>query len=415
MDLAQSLPVAIIVDLNSRVSRVWVFPKQYADARARLAGAEGYGQGVCGAGSYLPLGQSDVFYDCEEGNNDISGGGGARSDRRGSMKCRVRMTGLDVTLLLTQESMDALRSSDNPSASLRFQMRRMSQTLLCDGKWMQSVAEVGTFVVDWSGRNVRDGRCVRVVEVFSAADASPCVQISCTAGSETAEAEIRCELDRIDGEEVSLTMDCLPVAAVLDPGLVHCLGDFFAQVRPRVDGKDGGGGKCRGMPVPSGSTVREPRVVVAIAVPELTVRIPADASACSSDAHTALVSSIQNGTSPVGWAPREELADEVAPMLVVQVEGVAVRIAFGSSRPQATALECTRVACQLLLLGSDRDGGGESLIGLYFLEASRSSAGTPLKLEYGLAKDIRKAGQLDLARPGDADLKFLHTWEPNDG
>lgn len=393
-------------------------PKQYADARARLADAEGYGQGVFGAGSYLSLGQSDVFYDCEEGSDDVGGGRGARPDRHGSRKFRVRMTGLDVTLLLAQESMDPLRSSGSPTASLRFQMRRMSQTLLCNGKWMQSVAEVGTFVADWSDGNAQDGRRVRVVEVISAADASPSVQISFTAGAETVGADTRGETYPVDGEEVELTIGFLPVAAVLDPGLVHSLSDFFARVRPPVDGTDGGRGDWngQGMPVPSGSSVREPRVVVAVSVPELTIRIPADASACSSDAHTALVSSVQTGTSPVGWAPREELADEVAPMLVLEVEGVAVRIAFGS-RPQETALECTRVACQLLLLGSDRadDDGGEGLIGLYFLEASCSSAGAPLKVEYGLAKDIRKARQVDLAWPRDADLNFLHTWEPIDG
>lgn len=416
--------MAAILDLKCPCApSTWFLPKQYADARARLAGAEGYGQGVFGTGSYLSLGQSDVFYDCEEGSDDVGGGGDARPDRHGSMKFRVRMAGLDVNLLLAQESMTPPRSSDSPSASLRFQMRRMSQTLLCEGKWMQSVAEVGTFVADWSGGSARDGRCVRVVEVVGAADASPSVQISCTAGAETTGTEIRRETDPVDGEQVSLTIDCLPVAAVLDPGLVRCLSNFVAQVRPPVGGKDAGGGNGQSMPVPSGGSVRDPRVVVALSMPELTVRIPADASACSSDAHAALVSSVRNGTSPVGWAHRREHADEVAPMLVLQVEGVVVRMASGSSRPQETVLECTRVACQLLLLlgsdraddGSDGDGGVDGLIGLYFLEASRSSGGAPLKVEYGLVKDVRNPGQVDLARPGDTDLKFLHTWEPNDG
>eukprot|EP00903_Cladosiphon_okamuranus_P020010 g18380.t1 len=298
--------------------------EQYADARARLAGDAGYGQGILGAGSLLSLGQSDVFYDCQEGNDDIGGGSGARPDRCGSMKFRLRMTG----------------------------------------------------------------------------------------------AVTRGETGSDDELEVSLTVGCLPVAAVLDPGLVQSLSDFFGHVRPPVDGTDGGCGGGNGQGAsPSGRSVREPRVVVAVSVPELAVRIPADDSACSSDAHTALVRSVQNGTSPVGWAPREELADEVTPMLVLEVEGVMVRNSFGSTRPQETALECTRVACQLLLLGSYRadDGGGEGLIGLYFLEASCSSAGVPLKVEFGLAKDIRKAGQSDLARPGRPDLNFLHTWEPNDG
>ena len=396
---------------------VLVSSEQYADARARLAGAEGYGQGVFGAGSYLSLGQSDVFYDCEEGSDDVSGGNGTRSDRHGSMKFRVRMTGLDVTLLLAQESMGLLGGSGSPSASLCFQMRQMSQALLYDGKCIQSVAEVGTFVADWRGGNARHGQCVRVVEVVSAADATPSVQISCTAGAETAEAETNRKTDPVGGEEVSLTIGCLPVAAVLDPGLVHSLSNFFEHVRQPVDSINGWDGNSQGMPVSSGGSGREPRVVATLSVPELTFRIPADAGACSSDAHTALVSSVHKGTSPVGWAPRKEFAHEVAPMLVLELEGVAVRIGFGSSRPQETAVECTRVACQLLLRGSNcaDDGGGEGLIGLYFLEASCSSAGAPLKVEYGLARDIRKAGQEDLTRPGDADLKFLHTWEPNDG
>lgn len=383
--------------------------KQYADARARLAEAEG--QGVFGASSYLSLGQSDVFFDCEEGSDDGIGGV-ARSDGDGSMKFRVRMTGLDVTLLLPQASTDVLEGS-GAGASVQFQARRMNQTWLCDGKCAQFVAEVGTFVADWNDGNTRDGRGVRVMEVLKAADTSPSVEISYTAG-----AEPRLE---VDGKDVALVIDSLPVAALLDPGMVNSLSTFFAQIQQEVrslqteEGTNGRNSQDRA--VPSTSSVHDSRVVVTITLPELIVRVPADSSALSSDAYAALVSSVQNGTSPVGWAAREEIAEDVAPMLVVQVDGVAIRLTLGSSRPQETALECTRVACQLLLPGviGARDNGSGGLIGLYFLEASRASAEVPLKLEYGLAKDIRKAGQLNLARPGDADLNFLHTWEPNDG
>ncbi len=386
-----------------------LLPKQYADARARLAEVEG--QGVFGTSSYLSLGQSDVFFDCEEGSDDGIGGL-ARSDGHGSSKFRVRMTGLDVTLLLAQECTDVLKGS-GASASVHLQARRMSQTWLCDGKRVQVVAEVGTFVTDWRDGNFRDGRGLRVMEVLQAADASPSVEISYIAGAEPRR--------EVDGEDIALAIDSLPVAVVLDPGMVNSLINFFGQIQRQVhslqpaEGTDGRNSQGRAGPSTSG--VRDSRVVVAITLPELSVRVPADSSAFSSDAYAALVSSVQNGTSPVGWAAREEIAEEVAPMLVLQVDGVAIRLALGSSKPQETALECAQVACQLLLPGvsSARDDGSGGLIGLYFLQASRSSAEVPLKLEYGLAKDVRKAGQVNLARPGDADLNFLHTWEPNDG
>lgn len=361
----------------------------------------------------MSLGQSDIFFDCEEGSDDDVGGAGAGSDGHGSMKFRVRMTGLDVTLVLAEEPTLVPKNS-GASTSVRFQARRMSQTWLCDGKWVHSVAEVGTIVTDWNDGSTRDGRYLRVVEVLKAADASPSVEISYTAGAQT-----RSEVNPVYGEDVALTVTCLPVAAVLDPRMVNSLSNFFAQIKVRpmqtVDGTNGRNSQTRAEP--STSSVRDSRVVVTLTLPELTVRIPADVSSLSSDAYAALVSSIQNDTSPVGWAQREEIAEDMAPMLVLQVEGVAIRIAFGSSTPQETALECERVACRLLLPGDNvaRDDGIGSPIGLYFLEASRSSAEMPLKLEYGLAKDIRTAGQLNLARPGDADLNFLHTWEPNDG
>ncbi|CBN78544.1 ATG2 Autophagy-related protein homolog [Ectocarpus siliculosus] len=393
--------------------------EQYAEARARLTEAEGYGQGVFGAGSYLSLGQSDVFYDCEEGSDDGNGGGGARADRHGSMKFRMRMTGLDITLLLPQESTGPLGGSTASASTsaryVRLQLRRLSQTLHCAGSWMHSVSEVGTYLTDWKDGN---DSCVRVVEVLGAADSSPSVQISCTMGEG---GEPLGEKNGADSEDVALEVRCLEVAAVLDPRLVSCLSLFLVQVElraERADDTNGGGGNGQGVGVPSSGSTRDPRVVVAVAVPKLTVRVPADPSTCSSDAHAALIRSVQKGSSPVGWAPREEVPGDAAPMLVVEVEGVEVRLAFGASRTQQTVLECTRVACQMILVcddGSRHGGGGGGLMKLYFLEAFRSAAETTLRVDYGLAKDIRKAGQLDLARPGDAGLNFLHTWEPNDG
>lgn len=397
-------------------SAVDLLLEQYADARARLAEAEGYGQGVFGAGSYLSLGQSDVFYDCEQGSDDGSGGGGARSDRHASMKFRVRMAGLDFTLLLAEESVGPLGCGSARASYVRFQMRHMSQTLLCAGRWMQGVAEVGTFVAEWNDGNLPDGQGVRIVEVLGSADASPSVQITCNTGEES-----RGKIDQIDGEEVTINIDCLEVAVVLDPGLVTSLSKFLAllrqQMRPTqpVACTDHSGRNDQGMVMPSSTSARNPRVVVALALPGLTVRAPADAGACSSDAFAALMSSVQNGTSPVGWTRREASAEDKAPTIVLEVADVMMRAAFGSSIPPEIVLESTRVACQMLLVcgGGARENGG--LIGLYLLEASCSSDEAPLKVECSLAKDVRKVGRLDLPRPGDADLNFLHTWEPNDG
>lgn len=397
-----------------------MLPPQYADARARLARSGGYGQSAFGASSFLSLGQSDVFYDCEDVSDDGVEGGGARSDRRGSMKFRVRMTGLDVTLSLAPESTGAPERGGSASENfVRLQMRHMSQTLHSAGGWVQSVAEIGTFVADW---NDERGSCVRVVEVLGAASASPSVQVSFSTGDG---AEARGNNHREDGEDIGLDVATLPLAVILDPRLVGSVSDLVARVQPHVPPTRSvdeidlkGGGHGHGRSVSSIGNPRDRRVVMTVNVPKITTRIPADSGACSSDAHAALISSVRDGTSPVGWTPRETLAGEVAaPMLVLEVEGVAVRLAFGSPTTQETALECTRVACQMLLSFADstEHDGDIAMMGLYFLEASRSSADVPLKVDFGLAKDIRKPGELDLARPGDADLNFLHTWEPNDG
>ncbi|CAM9374638.1 unnamed protein product [Scytosiphon promiscuus] len=394
--------------------------EQYADARARLAQSGGLGQSAFGTGSFLSLGQSDVFYDCEEGSDDGLEGGGARSDRRGTIKFRVRMTGLDVTVALAPGSMGETERHGESENCVRLHMRHMSQTLHSAGGSAQSVAEIGTFAADWNdGR----GSCVRVVEVLEAAGASPAVQMSVTTGGG---AEARGDKSREDVEDVRLDFVMLPLAVILDPRLVKSVSHFAAYVQTHVrppqpvddvDLKGEGHGRDRGVPSPSSGNVRDPCVVMTASVPKLTVRVPADPGACSSDAHAALISSVQDGTSPVGWTPRELLAGDVVPMLVLEVEGVAARLAFGSPTTQETTLQCTRVACQMLLaLGDGSAGDGKVVaMGLYFLEASRSAAEVPLKVDYGLAKDIRNAGQLDLARPGDADLNFLHTWEPNDG
>lgn len=360
-----------------------------------------------------------MFYDCVEGSDDDVGGGGARgrqngtrSDRRNSAKVRVRMTGLDITLLLAKEPTGRLRDAVS-STYVRVQVRRISQTLHCAGGWMHSTAELGTFVADFGDENARPLQCVRVVEVLGAASASPSIRITCSTGKDG-----RDGTGHVDERDVVVDVQCLAVAATLNARLAGLLGEFIAQSQPPptqpVDGGCGSGEKSRY--AASNSKASDRCFLMAVAVPKLTMRLPADPSACSSVAHGALIRSVHNDTSPVGWAPREALG-EVAPGLVLEVEGAVVKMAFGSRRTPEATLECTRMICQMLLVHGDgaRDGARGNLMGLYFLEASRSAAEAPLKVEYGLAENIRKAGKLGVERHADADLKFLHTWEPNDG
>lgn len=379
---------------------------------------------MLGGGSRSSLGQSDVFYDCEDGVEDGVGGNGAYgrnketgTDHHDDAKVRVRMTGLDITLLLSNGTLNG--SSNCASAShIGVQMRRISQTLHFSEGWMQSVTEVGTFIADFADRDAGGCRRVPVVEVFGAAGASPCLQMTCSSGGGV---DTDAENTSVNGAGgIAVDLQCLPVAAVVDTRLVGLLCEFITQVLPQagqvqpVVSTDDGGGNGRSMDVASSGKVRDRRIRVVVAVPKLTVRFPADPGACSSAAYTALISSVQNGTSPVGWAPREA-PEQLSPALVLEIESATVTVAVGAPKTPTATLDCTRIACQMLLVcsnGNSSDEGGD-LMGLYFLEASRVD--TPLKVEYGLAEDMGKAGNLGAARPADADLKFLHTWEPNDG
>lgn len=365
-----------------------------------------------------------MFFDCEDGVEDSVGGIGAygRKKETGAYhhddaRVRVRMTGLDIALLLSNDTLNGSSTCRNAS-HVGVQMRRMSQTFHCAEGWMQSVTEVGSFIADFVDRNAGGCRRVAVVEVVGEADACPCLQMTC---SNSGGVDPHPETNSVDGaDNIAVDLQCLPVVAVVDARLAGLLSEFVTQVLPQarqvppVVASDESGGNGRSMGVASSSKVRNRIIRAVVAVPKLTLRLPADPNACSSAAHAALITSVRNGTSPVGWAPREA-PEELSPALVLEIESATVAVAVGGPKIPTATLECTRIACQMLLVCSDgnRGDGGGDLVGLYFLEASRVD--TPLKVEYGLADDMRKAGNLGAARPGDADLKFLHTWEPNDG
>lgn len=418
---------------HAYVSRAYACDKQYADARARLSLSEtdGYGRGVCGGGSLMSLEQSDVFYDCEEGAADITGAGGALvGDTRtqtdhGSVKVRVRMTGVDVTLLTDKETGSSSRSSCSASY-LRFQMRRASHTFHRAGGRINSAAEIGTFAADWSDANDRDTPCVRVLEVIGAVDSPPSIQLASSG-------EARAETDHGDGEIV-VDVECRSVVAVLDVRLAAFLAEFDSKIRlqvrrtQQVDGRGSNNGNSRLQPAAAASrdvdSVR--RFSVSVSLPKVTLRLPADPGACSSPAYSALISSVESGTSPVGWTRGDAPGGgrgvgggrgEAAPALVIEIDRAVVRVATGSPSTQETTLECARVACQMLLVCDDGGNGSRSgdTIGLYFLEASGPSTEAPLKVEYGLANNVGNARRLRVARPADAELNFLHTWEPYDG
>ena len=422
---------------HAYVSRACACDKQYADARARLSlsEADGYGRGAFGGGSLMSLEQSDVFYDCEEGAADITGAGGALvGDTRtqtdhGSVKVRVRMTGVDVTLLTDKHTGPSSRSRGSAS-SVRFQMRRASHTFHRAGGRINSAAEIGTFAADWSDANARDTPCVRVLEVVGAVDSAPCIRLA--SNGETREA--RAETDRGDGEEIVVDVECRPVVAVLDVRLAAFLAEFESKIRlqvrrtQQVDGTGSSDGKSRLKPTAAASrdVDIERRISVSVSLPKATLRLPADPSACSSPAYSALISSVESGTSPVGWIRRDAPGGgggggggggKAAPALIIEIDRAVVRVATGSPTTQETTLECARVACQMLLVCGDGGNGSKSgdTIGLYFLEASGPSTEAPLKVEYGLANNVGNARRLRVARPADAELNFLHTWEPNDG
>lgn len=382
-----------------------------------------------GGGSLLSLEQSDVFYDCEEGAADTSGADGPLAgDTRtqtdhGSVKVRVRVTGVDVTLITDKDTGPS--SHDSGCASyVRFQMRRASHSFHRTGGRINSAAEIGIFAADWSDANARDTPCVRVLEVVGAADSSPCIRL--TSSSEAHES--RAETDHGDGEETVVDVECRPVVAVLDVRLAAFVADFESNIRlqvrrtQQIAGTDNSNGNGRPNPAAaaSGNADSERRVSVSVSLPKITLRLPADPGACSSTAYSALISSVESGTSPVGWT-REDAPGvgrgEAAPALVVEIERAVVRIATGSPSTQETTLECARAACQMLLVCGDGGNGSTTgdTIGLYFLEASGPSTEAPLKVEYGLANNIGNARHLGVARPADAGLNFLHTWEPNDG
>lgn len=396
---------------------------QYADARARLSAAGGYGRGAFGDSSHMSLGQSDIFFDCEEGSDyDIGGGGetrakenGAEVEKRDSVKARVRITGLDVTLILGDESVHRPGAGGNVSC-ISLQARRISQTLDFMGTSMLSISEIGTFVIDFDNGSLALGGRARVVDMMGPANATPCVRIRCStqigAGSSP---------NGNDADGVMVDVQCPPVAVILDKQLVTRLAEFATKVQARrkisIDDEDDGGDESdRSAGTTRRGEGRDSSVAMTVAVPNLTLRVQAERNACSSDAHTALIRSVQNGTSAVGWASQGSTGSE-APALVLEMEGVVVKTNTAHGSGPEAALECSRVTCEMILACSGTVGGaGESnVFGLCFMEASRSVDGTPLKAEYGPLQQMRKGQKLGVARSANADLNFLHTWEPSDG
>lgn len=369
-------------------------------------------------GSQLSLGQSDVFYDCVEGSVDESGERGVRRRRSGagvdgleSAKIRVRMAGLDVTLLLDNEPREP-SSSGCSGRYIRFQTRHVSQTLQYAGGVAQSVAEVGTFVVDCSdGSAHQTPRALRVLEVLVGTDGSPCIQITGSGSVRGSQAGA----GHVGDGGITVDVESLPLAAVLDVHVAVFVTEFLSQVKLQapsphsvgvVDERDESTGNPRSDCVVSSSR----HIAVTAAIPKLTVRFPADPSSCSSVAHAALVTSVEDGTSPVGWAPRRPLGDVAPPALVLEIDDIMLKIEDGPEKMLKATLECSKLICEMILISND----GE-LMGLYFLEACYSVTEGPLKVEYGLAENIGNRRKLDVIRSADAGLKFLHTWEPNDG
>lgn len=379
------------------------------------------------------LGQSDIFFDCFDGSEDArEGPKDAESDDRDSAKIRVRIGGLDVTLLLPEvplssrhqqteaPSMEA-GASNKRTCRVHVQMKRMSQTVHRAGSWIRSVAEVGTCVADYYDVGAGVMRTLRVMEMFCEAGSPSSIKATCSSGAAAA-APGRAV---VSDEGLTVHVQCLPIAAVVHTRMLISINEFIARAVPQVRSAQtvfetrtsGGGVRSIGAATPKTRSNKHLRMVAVI--PKINVRVASHPCVCSSEAYAALVRSVQNGTSPVGWTATEALK-EAAPSLVVKIKGVVIEHTAGQASSPTYMVECTKVQCQMLLpfRACDSESGSADHVGLYFLEAFQSPCSlpeAPLKVEYGLAEDITKAGRLGVARPGDADLKFLHTWEPNDG
>lgn len=387
-----------------------------------------------GGGSDLSLDQSEVFYDCVEADIDHdSGGGGGNAHPphgQGSAKFRLRMSGFDLTLMLGEGT-----TSNDPSVNrICFQARRLIHVLHHSGTLKQYSADIGTFVADATDGSAAIG-CVRMLEigVVDTTDVSipvewsPCIQVKCSRGSSKG-ADSRGS-DRVTkGDLTSVDIQCLPVAAVINAKWIGMLSEFVAQSHPKTcrsrDGssqpKDVSGTESDRTPLTPAVNAEDTVgvddycVTLSVSVPNVLVRLPADPAACSSVAYTALITSIRNGCSPVGWTRRDSM--EGAPALMVEVQDMVLTSCFGSPGVPLGSLECSKVACEIILNDSEDMAGVAGVMGLYFLEASRSDPETPVKVEYGCPEDMGRTRKSGAARrAGVGDLEFLHTWEPNDG
>lgn len=417
----------------------WSYPyflfEQYANARARLAEDREHGAGGFSDNLTSSLGQSDMFFDCVDGQEDSIGTPGTvqapqmiGSGDRDTARVRVRIAGLDVTLVVPKEYVDpenlgsrvtqqvetfASSSSDSGAASgFYLKMRRVSQVAHSHGTRLQSVVEVGTLVVDFADGSATLHRPVRLLAVVDEADASACLNVTFCSGGASDDPG---ESGRVGEAGISVDVECLPIEIAVHMHPLALMKDFLAQALPQAHSS--GSGQATG--VTAGRNLSHRQFKVAGAIPTISVRLPARQSACFSEAYSALVKSVTNCTSPVGWE-RREAVEEAAPALVLGIEGAVVNHAVAQAGGAVTTLECVRVRCQMLLrcdVGeSERDGVHN--IGLYFLEAFRppgSHSEEPLKVEYGHSEDLGKVGRFGMARPNDADLNFLHTWEPSDG
>lgn len=377
--------------------------------------------------------QSDLFFDCVDGSEDAGEGPkDAEAKDRDTVKVRVRIAGLDITLLLAEVPLSLrhqrreapsieVGASNKRACRIHVQMRRMSQNVHRVGRWVESVAEVGTCVADYFDVGAGMMRPLRVMEMICEAGSPSSLKVTFSTGAATAAPDRAIATD----EDLTVRFECAPIEAVVHTRMLSCIHDFIARTVPQVQSAEFGVGnrtsgsaeRSVGAEIPRMKSDRQLRVVAVF--PKINVRVASHVCVCSSEAYAALVRSVQNGTSPVGWTATEALEEE-APYLVIEIKGAVIEHTAGQANSPTYTVECTEVRCRMLLPFRARgsESGGADHVGLYFLEAiqaSRSLSGAPLKVEYGLTNNIRRTGRLGVARPGDANLKFLHTWEPNDG
>lgn len=381
-----------------------------------------------------------MFFDCvdesEKTEWDVADDSPAEGESDGdSTNVRIRIAGIDVMLSTLGEQGDRRRatpagerseiagnnaSGDYSTSQIVLQMRHMVQTVRCVGSRIECAGEVANMRCDFIDGSSSNSRAVRLFQVMDEVGATPCFQVVYSTSTRPPASTPFGEVGRTEELNPLIDIQCVSVSAAVHNDAIALMSDFLrravpqerpAQTNSRED-QDGTPSR-QFVSCTSQKRTRTQRGRVSVKIPKIVVRVPALAETCSSEAYLALVSSVRNNMSPVGWERKERL-EQVTPELVLEIEEINALKLLASAGPPSFTLECSRVRCQMMLPSRTKP---DECLGLYFLDAHRPTdvpVGDPLRLEFGPSTDVRTGGKPGARHSAEIDLKFLHTWEPND-